>query len=122
MSKVEAPKGLKDAITAFRTLKPQATPDDWSAFALELAQGAYVDGHLAGFTLQIQPYPEPDAELKAQWEMEQEMQKLRAGDPNDPMRGLPEEHRIALLAEQGAIERHYKIEVPPAPEKDKKPE
>lgn len=102
------PARYRDLVLMFRRLNPDATADQWEAFAHGIAESAYQDGYTRGYEwterdLDAKPKHDPDvlAELhRHDWDLNlspEERVLVERGDPNDPLNHLTLEQREMYL-------------------------
>ncbi len=109
-----APQRLAEEVQLFRVIYPDATPDEWTAFATRLAGNAYCSGYQRGFEyVERDPNPpEPDQELlerlRHDWSLADGHPLIRdmveqGRDPASPLAGLTPEQRAEYFDTQGRI-------------------
>jgi len=57
-----APRRLRDEVLMFRRYRPDATADEWEAFAVALAEGSYEQGFARGYEWLERDWPGPATE------------------------------------------------------------
>jgi hypothetical protein len=119
-----APPRLAEEVVVFDTLYPDATPEQWRAFATRHAQIAYQDGFRRGFEWRAREWrrtargPEQRREMaRHDWETEPTNPLLRGRNPHDPLGDLSRDQRALLLKQLRATHgTPYQATIRPTPE------
>lgn len=115
------PRRLYEEVRVFRAMYPLASPDEWQAFALRLAQGAYQDGFIRGREWEERAWegPEVDPEdlLEAtndDWSLAGSTPQLDAmilhgQDPEDPLFGASPVQREEIYRQLGVHNGTFRV-------------
>lgn len=124
---VELPGRFEEAVQLFRLQRPEAGPDEWQAFALQLAAQAYDQGLARGADRARGISPEEEARRHG-WSARDgsvRLAKALAGrDPADPLAGVSQEDRQRFAEEISRAVRlgvELRLETaPPGPRHDRR--
>jgi len=106
----DPPVRLEEEVILFRSFYPGATPDQWEAFAVKLAENAHRDGFARGFQWGRNGWTLHDANPDRMAEQAQAAESLgeahpyaarllkARGDENDPLYAVSEPDRAAFFA------------------------
>lgn len=117
----EPPARLREAVLAFRTAHPEASPDEWARAAIRIAEDAYRAAYVRGIeTLVRDPgrWEAPDYGNDIGEELP-ERTYFGDGDPDDPLRGASPKDRVELMR---SLAKAYDVgyQVVSIPEKESK--
>lgn len=124
---VTLPGRFREVMTMFRLQRPEASPDEWEAFALQLVEQAYDQGLARGVDRARGVSPEEERRRHA-WSAGESRPALvialTGRDPADPLAGVSLEDRKRFAAEIDQAVRagvELRLEVaPPGPRHDRR--
>lgn len=117
------PRRYGEEVGLFDRMYPLALPEEWRTFATALAEKAYREGYMRGLEWterDLASREEADPEVEAvtrdhEWSLWRDSptayERIMAGDPNDPLDGIPREKQAEFLDQLGAVMGTHRVVV-----------